>query len=232
MIASVRLLVASAVLALFVGCVKYPVVKPEAFNPRPKMAVISFQSEPVAEGTLGLPIKVDGIDEAHAAFAAALAGANYELVDVDTIRSCQKYFQLPKPAIDMGTSAKGLERVYLTKDNVAGLAQCVNADVIVSVTALPKVVAGFQVAGVGSSKVNITTEVRAWNNDGLEIWKDRLQTKSDGFPVAGKVMDPRKVNEAAVQALKAASTDAVARFSQSLAAAPAPAAEATASDAP
>ena len=220
MFASLRLAAAAAAVVFFVGCVKYPVIKPEAFNPKPKMAIIHFHAGLVGDATLGLPIKVEGIDDAHAAFSAALA-SQYELVSVETIRSCQKYFQLQKPTIATGSVAKGLEHVILSKDNVPGLAECMGADVVVSVTGEPKVEAGMQIAGMGTSKIAMTTRVHAWNNAGEEIWKDFLTVKSETFPVAGKVMDPRKVSDAATQALTKASTDAVQRFTQKLAAAPA-----------
>lgn len=210
-----------------VGCVSYPIVKQEAFSPKPKVAIVSYQSEAVANGTLGLPIKVDGIDAPYQVFSKALADAQFEVVPAESVRSCQQYFKLPKPLIDIGTTAKGLERVQVTKDNAAGLAKCVGADVVVSVYSVPEVVAGFQVAGVGTSKVQMKTAVHAWDNAGQEIWLDRLTVQSDGFKVAGSVMDPREVDAAGVQALTDASKQAVSRFTQKLGAAPAQTATAT-----
>lgn len=223
----IRGAVVTSALASTVGCVSYPVVKAEAFTPKPKVAVVSYQSEAVANGTLGLPIKVEGIDAPYQTFSKSLADAQFEVVPVDAVRACQQYFKLPKPLIDIGTTAKGLERVQVTKANAAGLAQCVGADVVVSVYSVPEVVAGFQIAGVGTSKVKMTTQVHAFDNAGQEIWLDRLTVESDGFKVAGSVMDPKDVDNAGVKALTDASTQAVARFKQKLGAAPSASAQAT-----
>ena len=67
-----RVVVSAIALVSSVGCVSYPIVKPEAFNPKPKVAIVAFQAEPVADSALGLPTKVNGIDSAYEAFKTAL----------------------------------------------------------------------------------------------------------------------------------------------------------------
>lgn len=215
-----QLVVVAAALACSAGCVSYPIVKPEAFQPKPRLAVVAFQTEAISDVMLGMPLKLSGIDQSYAQFQKALA-TRYELVPIDRIRSCQDYFKLPRPLIDTGTSANGLERVTLTKQNVAGLAKCVGADLVVTVHGLPQIVPGFQIAGIGTSRVRMETEVHAWDNAGQEIWLDHLQTESDGFRVAGAVLDPADVDKAGTEAMTDAAIEAVSRVSDRLASSPA-----------
>lgn len=228
-------LLGAAIVVTSFGCVSYPIIKPEAFSAKPKVAVVAYHSHAVT-ATLGLPIKIESIDTSYAEFSKALA-TQFEVVPVESIRNCQDYFKLPKLVMDVGSTAKGLEGVIVTQENAAGLAKCTGADMVVAVSGTPKVVAGFQVAGIGTSNIHMATEIRAFDNAGQEIWVDKLTGESESFKVAGTVMAPKDIDNAGVEALSRASTQAVTRFSQKLASSPAPAAapataEATAEAAP
>jgi hypothetical protein len=209
----------AAALLLSTGCgliPSYPVVQAEAFRPKTKVAVIAFESEFVQGATLNLPIQVTGIDKAHAAFTKSLTEANFELLPVESVQGCPAYTQLPKQVIDLGSSAKGLERVVVHQHNAAGLAQCVGADIVVVVSARPVVQASTQIMGVGNSLVSMPTTVKAYDNTGKEIWIDYLRTESDTFANMGTMMDPKEVETAATKALTLAARQAVKRFNAKL----------------
>jgi hypothetical protein len=212
-------LVAGALLMLSTGCGlirSYPVVQPEAFSARPKLAVIAFDSEFVEGATLNLPIQVTGIDKAHAAFLQSLTDAGFTLTPVEAIQGCAAYAQLPRQVIDLGSTAKGLERVVVHEHNAAGLAQCVGSDIIVVVSARPVVQASTQIMGVGNSLVSMPTSVKAYDNTGKELWIDYLRTESDTFANMGTMMDPKEVEKEATKALTLAARQAVKRFTAKL----------------
>src|SRR4051794_5784399 len=96
-------LVIAAAVAGGAGCVSYPIVKPDAFAPKPKLAVVAFEADAISDAALATPIKVSRIDASYDAFRRALA-SSYELVPIDQIRRCQDYFKLPRPLTDTGTS--------------------------------------------------------------------------------------------------------------------------------
>jgi hypothetical protein len=113
------------------------------------------------------------------------------LVPVETIRSCVAYFQLPKLLINLGTTAKGLEREYVRSGNAAGLAQCVGSDIVMVVSAKPQVQVITQMLGMGTSLVTMPTVVHGFDNTGNEIWVDYLSTKSDTVQhFNGKLITP------------------------------------------
>ena len=193
------------------GCAKWPRVKPDALGTKTKVAVVSYQSEPVRG--FGLPMRIDEVDTAYAAFADALASAGFEVVPTETVNRCSFYHRLPASKIESGTTAKGLARVQLTGREVSGLATCAGADFIVAVYGWPRLDSGLHLK-LGQARVEMLTHVLAWDDYGNELWRDRLTTYSGLFPMFAGVSDRPKVSLAGTPALKEATVQSVERMAK------------------
>lgn len=208
-----KLLLAAALL-LAAGC-GYPKVKPAAFNPKPRVAIVSFRADAVQGGLMGVPMPMKSVNEPYTIFSKGLASVA-ELTSVDDIQKCERYSSLPGPFFDIGTTASRLRRIATPRDT-AGFAECVGADIVVLVTAeTPVVEKEMGVMGVNSVHVKMTVMVQSYDNEGKEVWFDRFDTQSPSFIAAGSLMDPNEVDKAALTAFKQGAGLAVKRFKAKL----------------
>lgn len=211
-----------AVSSFGIGCVSYPIVKPDAFRPTQKVAVISFDSEAITGGTLGMPLQVE-LSKPYKAFREDLSRSQvFDLIATEALQSSRIYNSVPPPPMDIGTAAPGLRRAFFNPSSYPELARELGADILVVVHHNPTVQPGIQVMGVGSSSVSVITQLTAYSADGQQIWTDVLNTSSDSFPNAGSVMDPNAVMNGALQASQLAARQLVGRLNAKLAAAPTP----------
>jgi hypothetical protein len=216
---STKLVLAFGVVALS-GCVSFPIVKKEAFDPAPKkVAIVVYDAEPAA-GPLGMPVKVKEkeLSDQYDLFREKLGNNKHvQFVDDALLTKAPIYYQLPTPPVDMGVSAAKLRRVQLVDSaKIAELAKALEADVIVAVNSLPKVTPKTQVMGIGTSVVTLRTQLHAFGPDGQEIWRDQLDNESDSFAVARGGMDAQAVEKGTVQCMKQAAGQLVARLEEKI----------------
>lgn len=197
---------------LTTGCAGWPRVKPDALSSRTRVAIVSFQSEPVRG--FGVPMRLEEVDSAHAVFADALTDAGFEVVPTSAVTGCSFYHRLPASKIESGTTAKGLARVQLTGRNVSGLANCAGgADLVVAVYGWPRLDAGLHL-GFGQGRIEMLTHVLAWDDRGNELWRDRLTASSEPFAVFAALKDRPMVSAMAAGALREATVRSVERLAQ------------------
>ncbi len=205
-----------AALLLATGCVRFPIITPEAFNPKPKVAIIGYRVNPVEEGTLGLPIPIKEVDTPYAVLSEGLADSGFELVPTERIRDCRAYFQLPRSPLPIATTPRGLDPVFVHHDKLVGLAECVGSDIVLLLDAMPEVETRLHILGVDSAVVRMNVNVSAYDNKGERIWLDAFNTESDSFVAVGSLMSPEEVEKAGLAALTEASRQAVQRFNARL----------------
>ncbi len=198
------------------GCAPYPRVKGERLDARPKLAIVSFQSEPLMDGVIPVPVQLERLDAAHTLFAEGLRDLGFEVVPTDDVRACTWYHRLPQPKVDRGTTARGLSRVQLTHKNVHGLASCSGAQVSVAVYVWPKGDSGMHV-GLGRARVEVLLHVLAWDDSAEEVWRERLTVYSDPVPLSSSVTKRDLLKAQASQALVDATVQSLERLRARLA---------------
>lgn len=211
----------SALLLLMACCASgtHPLVRPEAFGAKTKVAILGFQSRPVGGESQGL-IPLTDIDSAYAAFTQGFAGnARFELVPAEAFRQCPDYLQFPKLPASESSSPRGLERIQVTQSSTVGLARCVGADLIVVVNARPWLDVTPDTFTVSPWGVSTVLEVQAFDNRGVRIWYDHVRASSETrMGERGVQPSPPLVEQAALSALNQASLEVMQRFNDELAA--------------
>ena len=177
--------------------------------------MVSFQSEPLMDGVIPVPVQVENLDPAHTLFVEGLRDLGFEVVPTDKVRACSFYHRLPRPKVDKGTTATGLSRVQLTGRNVHGLASCSGAQMSVAVYAWPKGDSGLHV-GLGRARVAMLLHVLAWDDNGREVWRERHTVYSDPLPLHSSVTRRDLLKASASQALVDATVQSLERLKRKL----------------